>query len=365
MEDIKVSIITPVYNGEQYLERYFESISKLEWENLEVIIVNDGSKDGSLKIIEKWKERNSKIIVVTKTYNQGVSVARNQALDICSGKYIFFFDCDDFFAPTIISDSVKYAVDNDFDTVLYNYAHDWELSYEKDRYDDYEILYNVVPASIGISFTEIIAWVKGERKIRENKELTGPWKMLYSKDIIDKERIRYKENLRIGEDTIFTNQYLCYAEHVGVLRKRLYYLQNNDGSAINEYNGNAERMICGKLSLIDAKDELTNNIMNAKSVDLSQWWGGEYIISSVQIAYYISYKKTMTIKEKVDLLKKYHMNTKVQELWKKICAKDLVKCGSIKAIPLLLLKFNMCAQVTICFMFMKKLGIKIGIGEQG
>ena len=72
--------------------------------------------------------------------------------------------------------------------------------------------------------------------MRQGKELNGPWCMMYSRKIIEREHIRFDKELKIGEDTIFTNEYLALAEHVVTVNKTLYYLHNNDDSAIDTYN---------------------------------------------------------------------------------------------------------------------------------
>ena len=89
----KVSVIVPIYNSAAKLSRCVESILSQDYENLEVILVNDGSLDSSLEICEKFKEKDSRIIVINKE-NFGVSAARNSGLSIASGEFIQFEDKD-------------------------------------------------------------------------------------------------------------------------------------------------------------------------------------------------------------------------------------------------------------------------------
>lgn len=95
MTNSKISIIVPIYNMEKYLERCVDSILAQTYENLEIILVNDGSSDSSPEICDRYAEKDSRIKVVHKT-NGGLSSARNAGLDIATGDYIGFVDSDDY-----------------------------------------------------------------------------------------------------------------------------------------------------------------------------------------------------------------------------------------------------------------------------
>ena len=103
----KVSVIVPVYNVENYLEKCIQSIISQSFKNLEIILVNDGSTDRSKEICEKFAEKDKRIIFLNQE-NQGVSAARNAGLDICTGDYISFVDSDDY----ISSDMIEFLVNN-------------------------------------------------------------------------------------------------------------------------------------------------------------------------------------------------------------------------------------------------------------
>ena len=97
-----ISVIVPIYNVEQYLESCIESAVNQTYKNLEIILVDDGSPDNCPKICDYWAERDTRIKVIHKQ-NGGLSDARNAALDICEGEYIFFLDSDD----TIVSNALE------------------------------------------------------------------------------------------------------------------------------------------------------------------------------------------------------------------------------------------------------------------
>ena len=93
MNGIKVSIIVPVYNVEKYLEKCLDSIVKQTYENIEIILVDDGSTDKSGTILDQYAEMDNRISVIHKK-NEGVSTARNTGIEAARGEYICFADAD-------------------------------------------------------------------------------------------------------------------------------------------------------------------------------------------------------------------------------------------------------------------------------
>ncbi len=91
----EISVIVPVYNCEKYLEKCINSILSQTFDDLELILINDGSSDNSGKICDEFKEKDSRVKIVHQK-NMGVSVARNVGLDVSEGKYIGFIDGDDY-----------------------------------------------------------------------------------------------------------------------------------------------------------------------------------------------------------------------------------------------------------------------------
>ena len=112
-EDL-ITIIIPVYNVEQYLERCLESVIRQSYKNLEIIIVNDGSTDSSLKITDEFKERDHRITVINQS-NAGLSAARNTGIAASNGKYLSFVDSDDYihrqFIELLYLNAEKYKAD--------------------------------------------------------------------------------------------------------------------------------------------------------------------------------------------------------------------------------------------------------------
>ena len=133
-----------------------------------------------------------------------------------------------------------------------------EFSYLKHQYNKKDILEQILPRSFGTSIADLKEYLSGKRGMRQGKELNGPWRMMYSLKIIREKNIYFRKDLRVGEDTIFTNKYLAVANVIYTIDEPLYYLHNNDGSAIETYTLDVNRMISGKLQLIQAKDDLSD-----------------------------------------------------------------------------------------------------------
>ncbi len=106
-----VSVIVPIYNSELYLEKCLESLKKQTYSDLEIICVNDGSTDNSLKIIESYMEIDCRFRILTQI-NSGQGVARNYGVSECSGEYVMFVDSDDWLEENCIELLLEALVKN-------------------------------------------------------------------------------------------------------------------------------------------------------------------------------------------------------------------------------------------------------------
>ena len=117
----KVSVIIPVYNSEKYIAKCLESVINQTYKNLEIIVVNDGSKDNSQKILNEYKEKYPEIINVIEQENKGVSRTRNNSIKLAKGKYIMFIDNDDFIDEDYVETFVSEIEKDDYDAVYGGY----------------------------------------------------------------------------------------------------------------------------------------------------------------------------------------------------------------------------------------------------
>ena len=205
----KVSIIIPVYNVEKYLKKCLDSIRKQSFKDFEVICVNDCSVDNSLKLLNIYASKDSRIKVIDLDKNGGVSHARNIALDEAKGEYIAFVDPDDWIETSILKKSIEILDNIKVDAVWYNtytvYENNKTLKYEKkDKQDTYkEDLLAITSSTIS--------------------KVTGcVWSYIYRKSLIDEMNLRFPENL-IVEDDEFTFKYFVKNKLVYRLNTPLYY----------------------------------------------------------------------------------------------------------------------------------------------
>ncbi|MDO3723209.1 glycosyltransferase family 2 protein [Marinobacter sp. chi1] len=113
-----VSILIPVYNVAPYLREALDSIVNQSYENLEIIIINDGSTDNSLEIAEEY-ERDARVSIFSQP-NRGLSGARNKGVELATGKYIYYFDSDDILELNAIEDCVKVMEESDLDIIAFS-----------------------------------------------------------------------------------------------------------------------------------------------------------------------------------------------------------------------------------------------------
>ncbi|HJD46111.1 MAG TPA: glycosyltransferase family 2 protein [Candidatus Mediterraneibacter norfolkensis] len=119
-----ISVIIPVYNVEKYLRRCIESVIGQTYQNLEILLVDDGSSDGSPQICDEYAEKDSRITVLHIS-NSGPSAARNKALEICTGDYVGFVDSDDWISPDMYEILYDNLQENNADVSIVGYAMVW------------------------------------------------------------------------------------------------------------------------------------------------------------------------------------------------------------------------------------------------
>lgn len=119
MDQFKISVIVPIYNTENYLPRCIESILRQTYQNMEIILVDDGSTDDSLYVCEKYAEEDSRIVIVRQN-NKGNNAARKAGLEVCTGEYVTFVDSDDWIGENLVAMLYQNIQENYADMVVSN-----------------------------------------------------------------------------------------------------------------------------------------------------------------------------------------------------------------------------------------------------
>ncbi len=210
-----VSIIVPVYNIENYLPACLDSLTAQTYKDIEIILINDGSADGSSKICSEYAAHDSRIKVINKA-NGGVSAARNDGLDAASGEYILFVDGDDFIDSDTVETLVRMACDNNTDAVIFEY-----------KVEDGSK--TVIHRVNGESYNRIINAEKAIELTISPKNRFA-WSKLYTREIIGD--LRFDTSIYRGEDTWFAVNSLRNAGRIYYTDYAPYHYIQSDGSAV-------------------------------------------------------------------------------------------------------------------------------------
>ena len=213
----KVSIIVPIYNAEKYLEECISSITNQTYKNLQIILVNDGSKDKSWELCNKIKDTDNRISIATQS-NSGVSVARNRGLELADGEWIMFVDPDDILDKKIVEDLLA-NVSSKIDIVASGcYGFDGNYK-KKDSFfegnrlfdsDKTDLYLQLMDATHGQSDDFVTA-------------IGVPWGKLYRHSFLKKYNLKFDPKLRRMQDNIFNMYAFYYAREIFYLDMPLYF----------------------------------------------------------------------------------------------------------------------------------------------
>ena len=233
-----VSIILPVYNAQSHLARCVGSICAQTYQNIEIIILNDGSKDQSLPVCEEFRQKDPRILLVDKA-NSGVSDTRNLGLKLASGKYVEFVDSDDYLDPDFTERLVAAAEENEADFVIAPYkmvipagASKPEQVLDKIQ-DELGVMSVARPPEVReYGFLPAGVYDKDTFALRLMDKPASYfysvlWNKLYRRDILTGNDIQFVSEMRWAEDLVFNLRYIQYAERfVAIDKPGYYYVQN-------------------------------------------------------------------------------------------------------------------------------------------
>jgi len=240
-----ISVIIPIYNSEKYLAKCIESILSQTFKNFELILINDGSKDNSLDICNKYKNRDKRISIINSV-NKGVSNARNLGIEKSKGEWIIFCDSDDWVENTWLESYVKYF-NSGVDIIFQGYILENESG---------EIISIIKHNTNNLNSTisKII--------YLEQSDMIGySWIKIFKRELIISYNIRFDVSISHSEDLIFTLDYLSkstcniaiapmtnyhYVRHSGSLISKSYSY-NNIAKRLNKVY-NARKKLCSKYS---------------------------------------------------------------------------------------------------------------------
>ncbi|UOY92700.1 glycosyltransferase [Ectobacillus sp. JY-23] len=216
----KVSVIIPVYNSAIYLNECIESLLQQTLSECEFIFVNDGSRDNSKQIIESYQAIDKRIILLNQE-NQGVSVARNNGMNVATGEYIGFVDADDYVKKDMFAKLYRQAKYCDCDSVLSDFESKIEgrtvittYPFQQEKCLDASVIKK-----------EILPY------LLQYEDLNQVWNKLYKRNVIEEYKICFPVGIDLGEDGMFNLRFFSKAKSLIYVQKSYYYYREVQGSA--------------------------------------------------------------------------------------------------------------------------------------
>lgn len=210
-----VSVLVPVYNTSKYLDRCMHTLLNQTHKDLEIVIINDGSKDDSLEKLEAYAKKDSRVNVYSYP-NSGISKTRNRALDHAHGDYITFVDSDDFIELNMIEELCAAARERDLDVVECNFVMD----------------FGPVPFYRKPTGRKDFTTLQAMKMLAKEQYLNNyPWGKLYARHCFD--GVRFPENMKGFEDTCTVFKAIAKAKRIGTIPNRYYHYAQRMGSLTN------------------------------------------------------------------------------------------------------------------------------------
>ena len=278
----KISVIIPVYNGEKYIKRCIDSIINQTYDNVQIIIINDGSTDNTENILKDY----SNIVLINKE-NEGVSKARNTGLSLATGDYIYFCDADDYLEKDAFETLVKEYAENDL-LRFGHYVVNGDQKKEKTNEDD-------ILASVDLNFDD-------NEQILEylisNKTEGHLWNYLFKLSVIKDKNILFDEDLFYQEDVIFLLEYVLKIKKIKVVSNPFYNYFVNENSVTK----NIESSVRNLSSIAKLRQKFLDILKENNMMNLSSLLEQRFL--NLQLSYVLDYRDKLSKKECVKVLKR-------------------------------------------------------------
>lgn len=289
---IKVSVVVPIYNIQTFLPKCLDTIIKQDYTNLDIILVDDGSKDNSGHIADDYANKDSRIRVIHKQ-NEGVSQARNIGIDNAVGDYVCFVDGDDFLTTEYVSYLLSLAIDNNVDVALTTRM----LSTFK---------YFVRNTENSACTCSVVSGEDAAEAIMYYKIPIGCYCKIFKKEFLDKNHIRFFKDVYVGEGFNFNALAFQYAEKVAIGNKAVYcYRRDNPASCMTSFRLDKYKMALKAIAI------MRNNLVIKskklyKACDFAYWHtnGDMYnwmVLAKVKKQYDLEYSKCLNVVKKGSL----------------------------------------------------------------
>ena len=213
-ENIKVSVVIPIYNAAEYLRAALDSVISQTLGDIEIICVDDGSTDRSLELIKNYQKSDDRIRIITEN-NAGPSIARNKGLSRARGEYVVFLDADDFYEPTLLEKTYSRAKEDELDIVItkFDIYNERSAKFEGNISSDHSELFDKNRTLSASTFPDhIFQCTSGY-----------VWNKLYRRAFIVDNQLSFDPEVRVFEDTCFVMSSLAVAGSIGKVQEVLMH----------------------------------------------------------------------------------------------------------------------------------------------
>lgn len=284
-EDIKISIIVPVYNVERFLRKCLDSLINQTYKNIEILVINDCTPDNSQNIIDEYSQKDARVVPVIHPINKGLGGARNTGIDIATGSYILFVDSDDY----LRLDTVELIVNK----IKLNPAVDLVKFGRVEDYGSYQI--ELLPTLSNDIYFD--GWTMIKEALHQKKYRVAAWENAYSLDMIKNNKLYFREKL-LYEDTYFTFLSTILSRKISLLNESLYFYKKDRQDSIINTVSERDVEVLTTIDMLDCYLKKINrsDILNSKEYkELIYDW----VCYNVIYLYYQKKIKDKLIKNKV------------------------------------------------------------------
>ena len=227
----RISVIVPVYNGEKYLKPCIDSVLAQTFTDFELLAVNDGSKDGSPAILEEYARKDARVRVISQE-NAGVSAARNHALEEASGEYLAFIDADDWLEPDALAAAQAILEKERPDVWLWNSVLEYPDHQQRLAYENTDRLIGEAQELLDMRWCMFTEFDKNGKRFFGSRNV---WAKFIRRELVEKGRIRFDEQLRLHEDTLFMLEVYEKARSLYITNDYWYHHRLEAGSVTSRY----------------------------------------------------------------------------------------------------------------------------------
>lgn len=264
MKAPKISVIVPVYNVSEYISRCADSIVLQNLFDIEIIFVNDGTKDDSKEIAEKYQRKDSRITVLSKE-NGGLSSARNYGLKYARGDYVLFVDSDDFIELNTCERLYIEHLENNADIIVFGaqvFPEHRVNGWVKDNLSVRTVYYDQEISKV---------------LFKEKGAYPYVWRNCYKRKFLQRLNINFDEEAKFAEDILFQFMVFPFADNIAFIEDKLYHYRiARSGSLMNSYDKNEE-------------EKMKYHILIAKKI--SNYWIDHNLISGNETEYLLWIKE--------------------------------------------------------------------------